>query len=218
MGRIRAAAHENAERQAEDYLARGFRDVDAAAVDKLARCLTYMDGLPEFQQYKTTILEMMKPQAGSITADLGCGLGFDVRRLAKLVGSRGRAIGVDASLTLLESARAASEGFPTVEFIQADIQSLPFASGFLHSCKVDRTLQHVERPDAVLSEIFRTVRPGGRVVCADPDWETFEIEGFNDIGVDVHHPLFLDATHYQPAASRSTLESGYPQPQGWGMI
>jgi ubiquinone/menaquinone biosynthesis C-methylase UbiE len=164
------------ERQGEEYLARGFRDVDTAAVAKMARCLAYMDGLPEFQQYKNTILEMMKPQPGSITADLGCGLGFDVRRLAKLVGSEGRTIGVDASLTLLESARAASEGFPAVEFIQADIQSLPFASSFLHSCKVDRTLQHVERPDAVLSEIFRTVRPGGRVVCAEPDWGTFAIE------------------------------------------
>jgi len=165
-----------AERQGEEYLARGFRDVDAAAVGKMARCLAYMDGLPDFQQYKNTILEMMKPQAAFITADLGCGLGFDVRRLAKLVGPEGRAIGIDASLTLIESARAASEGFPAVEFIQADIESLPFANGFLHSCKVDRTLQHVERPDAVLSEIFRTVRPGGRVVCADPDWGTFAIE------------------------------------------
>jgi ubiquinone/menaquinone biosynthesis C-methylase UbiE len=176
-----------AERQGEEYLARGFRDVDAAAVGKMARCLAYMDGLPEFQQYKNTILEMMKPQPGSITADLGCGLGFDVRRLAKLVGSEGRAIGVDASLTLIESARAASEGFPAVEFIQGDIQSLPFASGFLHSCKVDRTLQHVERPDAVLSEIFRTMRPGGRVVCAEPDWGTFAIEA-SSLG-NAEHPV-----------------------------
>jgi hypothetical protein len=62
------------ERHGEEYLARGFRDVDAAAVGKMVRCLTYMDGLPEFQQYKNTILEMMNAQAGSITADLGCGL------------------------------------------------------------------------------------------------------------------------------------------------
>ena len=65
-----------ANEQAEAYLARGFRDVDAAAVSKMARCLAYMDGLPEFQQYKTTILEMMNPQRGSLVADLGCGLGF----------------------------------------------------------------------------------------------------------------------------------------------
>jgi ubiquinone/menaquinone biosynthesis C-methylase UbiE len=160
----------------EDYLAKGFRDVDAAAVGKMARCLTFLDSLPEFQRYKTTILEMMNPQPGSVVADLGCGLGFDVRRLSTLVGPGGRAIGVDSSMALLAAARSASQGFPAVEFIQADIQNLPFASSFLHSCKVDRTLQHVERPAAVLSEMFRTVRAGGTVVCAEPDWGTFTID------------------------------------------
>ena len=113
--------------------------MDTAVVGKLSRCLTFMDALPGFQQYKNTMLEMMGPQRGSVTADLGCGLGFDVRRLAALVGPEGRAIGVDASLALVSSARSASEGLPAVEFIQADIHRLPFASGSLSSCKVDRT-------------------------------------------------------------------------------
>ena len=156
--------------------------MDTAVVGKLSRCLTYMDALPAFQQYKNTMLEMMNPQRGSVTADLGCGLGLDVRRLAALVGAEGRAIGIDASLALLASARSTSEGLPAVEFIQADIQHLPFARGSLHSCKVDRTLQHVERPAAVLDEIFRTLHSGGTVVCAEPDWGTFAID-------DGQHPI-----------------------------
>jgi ubiquinone/menaquinone biosynthesis C-methylase UbiE len=166
----------------EASLARGFRDVDAGAVDKLARCLTYMDGLPEFQQYKAAILEMMAAQHGSVTADLGCGLGFDVRCLATSVGPTGLAIGVDASLALIESARSASEGLPAVEYIQADIQHLPLATASLNSCKVDRTLQHVEHPAAVLNEMFRTLCSGGSVVCAEPDWGTFAID-------DAQHPI-----------------------------
>jgi ubiquinone/menaquinone biosynthesis C-methylase UbiE len=166
----------------EASLALGFRDVDTAVVGKLVRCLTYMDALPAFQQYKNTMLEMTNPQRGSVTADLGCGLGFDVRRLAAFVGPEGRAIGVDASLALIESARSASEGLPAVEFIQADIQDLPFASGSLNSCRVDRTLQHVERPVAVLNEMFRTLCSGGTVVCAEPDWGTFAID-------DAQHPI-----------------------------
>jgi ubiquinone/menaquinone biosynthesis C-methylase UbiE len=172
----------------EASLARGFRDVDTAIVGKLSRCLTYMDALPAFQQYKSTMLEMMRPQRGSVTADLGCGLGFDVRRLAAFVGPEGRAIGVDASLALIESARSASEGLPAVEFIQADIQHLPFARGSLHSCKVDRTLQHVERPAAVLDEIFRSVGSGGVVVCAEPDWGTFAID-------NGQHPIAQQIAH-----------------------
>jgi ubiquinone/menaquinone biosynthesis C-methylase UbiE len=166
----------------EASLARGFRDVDTAAVGKLSRCLTYMDALPAFRQYKNTMLEMMNPQRGSLTADLGCGLGFDVRRLASFVGPEGRAIGVDASHALIASARSTTEGMPAVEFVQADIEHLPFARGSLHSCKVDRTLQHVERPAAVLHEMFRTLSSGGTVVCAEPDWGTFAID-------DAQHPI-----------------------------
>jgi ubiquinone/menaquinone biosynthesis C-methylase UbiE len=166
----------HADSESEDYLAKGFRDVDAGAVGKMARCLGFLDSLPDFQQYKKTVLELMNLHRGSITADLGCGLGFDVRRLSALVGPEGRAIGVDSSLALIEAARSASDDFPAVEFIQADIHHLPFENGLLDSCKVDRTLQHVERPDAVLHEMFRTVRPGGTVVCAEPDWGTFVID------------------------------------------
>lgn len=168
-------------RNPEASLARGFRDVDMAVVGKLSRCLTYLDALPAFRQYKSTMLEMMRPRRGSVTGDLGCGLGFDVRRLAALVGPEGRAIGVDASLALIESARSASEGLPAVEFIQADIQHLPFATASLNSCKVDRTLQHVERPAAVLDEMFRTLCSGGSVVCAEPDWGTFAIDDAHPI-------------------------------------
>jgi ubiquinone/menaquinone biosynthesis C-methylase UbiE len=162
--------------KSEGSLARGFRDVDTAVVGKLSRCLTYMDALPVFQRYKSTMLEMMNPRRGSVTADLGCGLGFDVRRLAASVGPEGRAIGVDASLALISSARSTNEGLPAVDFIQADIQHLPLGSGSLNSCKVDRTLQHVERPAAVLDEMFRTLSSGGTVVCAEPDWGTFAID------------------------------------------
>lgn len=145
----------------------------------MAHCLEYLDTLPSFQHYKHRILEAMNPQPGQVTADLGCGLGFDVVRLARLVGPQGRALGVDASLTLLQSARLLSHHSVIVELVNADIQNLPFPNGSLHSCQVDRTLQHVEKPEAVLQEMFRTVRSGGIVVCAEPDWGTFTIDDEN---------------------------------------
>jgi ubiquinone/menaquinone biosynthesis C-methylase UbiE len=160
----------------ENYLARGFRDVDAAAGGKMMRCLQYLDLLPQFQLYKTQVLSLMNPRPGSITADLGCGLGFDVRRLAQRVGPEGTALGIDSSRLLLGAARSGSENYPCAAYVQADIRNLPFADGLLGSCKIDRVLQHVEQPDAVLREIFRTVTSGGTVVCAEPDWGTFAIE------------------------------------------
>src|SRR3954465_2965169 len=134
----------------ENYLARGFRNVDAGATRKMAHCLGYLDSLPSFQRYKNLILEAMNPQPGQVTADLGCGLGFDVLRLARRIGPQGRALGVDASVAFLASARLLSHHSAAVEWINADIGKLPFPGGSLHSCQVDRTLQHVERPASVL--------------------------------------------------------------------
>ena len=159
-----------------DYLAKGFRDVDAGATDKMARCLSYLDSLRDFQLYKSAILQFMNPLPGETVADLGCGLGLDVQRFAALVGPTGCAIGVDTSLKWMASARTASKGILYAEFIQADIRRLPLASGVLDSCKVDRTLQHVERPALVVEEMFRTLSPGGTAVCAEPDWASFRID------------------------------------------
>jgi SAM-dependent methyltransferase len=163
----------------ENYLAPAFRDVDAGAARKMAHCLEYLDSLPSFQQYKKLVLEAMNPQPGQVAADLGCGLGFDVLRLGQLVGPRGRAIGIDSSITFLESAGLTGHHSDAVQFLNADIQQLPFPNEYLHCCKVDRTLQHVENPARVLREIFRTVRSGGVVVCAEPDWGTFTIDHEN---------------------------------------
>jgi ubiquinone/menaquinone biosynthesis C-methylase UbiE len=169
----------HASQQDERYLATGFRNVDGGAARKMARCLEFLDLLPSFQGYKNLILEEIKPQPGGIAADLGCGLGFDVRRLARLVGPRGRALGVDSSMTLLESAVATSRGFAAVSFIRADIHNLPFENGSLDCVKADRVLQHVQEPSSVVAEMFRTVRRGGKVVCAEPDWRTFTVEHGN---------------------------------------
>lgn len=162
--------------QTEDYLAHSFREVDSGDISKMMRCLAFMDGLPGFQEYKSAVLEKLDPQPGAIVADLGCGLGFDVHRLATLIGAEGKALGIDASHALLVKARTGCREPAAAFFLQANIQRLPLADASLDACKVDRTLQHVEKPSAVLTEIFRTLRPGGRVVCSEPDWNAFVID------------------------------------------
>ena len=123
----------------ENYLARAFRDVDAGANRKVAHCLRCLEALPSFRSYKHQMLEAMNPQPGQVTADLGCGLGFDVLRLASRVGPNGRALGVDASVAFLEEVRLTTHHSAAVEWTHADIQQLPFPEGSLHSCQVDRT-------------------------------------------------------------------------------
>jgi ubiquinone/menaquinone biosynthesis C-methylase UbiE len=156
-----------------DYLATGFRDVDTSDAAKMASCLNYLDSLPSFQAYKSAILSALGLKPGVTVADLGCGLGFDVTRIAERVCPNGNSLGVDSSFTLLRSGRDRINNPAGCKWIQSDIHHLPFQDSSLDACKIDRTLQHLSDPARVLEEAFRVLRPGGVLVCAEPDWATF---------------------------------------------
>lgn len=54
----------------------------------------------------------------------------------------------------------------------ADLAALPFASHTFDACVNIVTLEHVEEPPAVIAELFRTLKPGGRLLIVTPhEWE-----------------------------------------------
>lgn len=65
-------------------------------------------------------------------------------------------------------------------FVVAAGELLPFNTAAFEACRMERTLQHVRDPDAVVDEILRVLRPGGRVALLEPDWETLLIAGADD--------------------------------------
>lgn len=159
------------------YLASGFRDVDESPeVRKFVSCLEFMDGLASFQSYKEEIVRRTGLDAGMSGLDVGCGVGFDVARMAALVGQEGRAVGVDPSVSLIEAAT----GNPftsgaNVAFVKGVGENLEFPAETFDVARVDRTLQHVADPERVIGEMHRVLRPGGRIACAEPDWGTFVV-------------------------------------------
>ncbi len=159
------------------YLASAFRDVDNNSdPGKLVACLRFMQGLPSFVAYKRTSIERLRLKPGDTVLDLGCGLGFDVPKLANVVGPEGRSIGIDNSEKLLGEAKRAFGEYRGVSFEYGDIHDLDIRSQSIDGVRVDRTLQHVENPQRVISEMVRVLKPGGWLVCAEPDWSTFVID------------------------------------------
>ncbi|MEW6137839.1 MAG: methyltransferase domain-containing protein [Thermodesulfobacteriota bacterium] len=161
----------------DGYLADGFRDVDSNTnVSKLEACLSFLEELPSVKTYKKKSIERLRLKQGDTVVDLGCGLGFDVAKMAQLVSPGGRSIGIDNSEKLLSSARRAFGDREGALFLQGDIHRLEIPSNSVDAIKVDRTLQHVEDPQKVISEMVRVLRPGGWMACAEPDWSTFVID------------------------------------------
>jgi SAM-dependent methyltransferase len=115
---------------------------------------------------------------GKTVLDLGCGAGRDVYLLSKLVGPKGRVIGVDMTSEQLEVARRHQEhharvfghGQSNVTFLQGYIEDL--ASLGVESESVDVVVSNCVlnlAPDKspVFREIWRVLRPGGELYFAD---------------------------------------------------
>ena len=94
--------------------------------------------------------------------DVGTGAGAIALALAPLVGS---VIGVDLVPELLAEARRRAPANAT--FLEADATALPFARGEFDLVTTARTFHHVARPELVLAEMTRVLRPGGTMLVVD---------------------------------------------------
>jgi arsenite methyltransferase len=108
-------------------------------------------------------------QPGETVLDLGSGGGLDCFLAARLVGPTGRVIGVDMTEEMLARARANAEraGLTNVEFRQGLIEALPVESGSMDAVISNCVINLSPDKPAVLQEIARVLRHGGRLAVAD---------------------------------------------------
>lgn len=156
----------------------GFSNVDEQpAAGALVNYLDVAAGIEVIQQWKNLSYALLEPRDGASLLDVGCGTGDDVRALATMVGTSGRVVGTDVSEAMIAEARARSAGTNLpVEFRTCDAHELDLPDASFDGVKVERVLQHVEKPRRVLEEMIRVARPGARIVAIEPDWDTLVVD------------------------------------------
>jgi ArsR family transcriptional regulator len=109
-----------------------------------------------------TLAALLPPT--SVVADLGCGTGLLAAELAPAVA---RVVGVDDSPAMLRAARRRCAGLANVELLKGDLSAVPIDTASCDAAVCVLALTYVADPAAVVAELARVLRPGGRGVVVD---------------------------------------------------
>lgn len=111
--------------------------------------------------WRIATLRAVAPQAGELILDLAAGTGTSSASFAK---SGAKVTAVDFSPGMIEVGRARH---PDIEFIEADATVLPFPDGTFDVVTISFGLRNVQEPKKALAEMFRILKPGGRLVICE---------------------------------------------------
>ncbi|WP_245884834.1 bifunctional demethylmenaquinone methyltransferase/2-methoxy-6-polyprenyl-1,4-benzoquinol methylase UbiE [Glaciihabitans tibetensis] len=101
------------------------------------------------------------PQAGERILDIAAGTGTSSAALAR---SGARVVAVDFSAGMIAEGR---KRHTNIEFIEADAEKLPFGDDEFDAVTISFGLRNVNNPKAALGEMYRVLKPGGRLVICE---------------------------------------------------
>ncbi|MFN2120878.1 MAG: methyltransferase domain-containing protein [Anaerolineales bacterium] len=146
---------------------------------QMAAFLEERSRVPDAAVLNRRLCEMVAAKPGEHLLEVGTGSGILCRLLASSVWGAGVVVGLDISLEMCTQARGYSraEGVSHgVAFHTAAAEFLPYRDNCFDGALAARTLLHVADPDTVVRELVRVVRPGGRIVTMDWDFETVTVD------------------------------------------
>ena len=144
-------------------------------------------------EYRQRNIKQLQLKPGQHVLDVGCGTGDDIIELIApfifscgVAGDGGRVVGVDLKYDLLQIAKdkvqngaaEASSNNNNIEFFQCNIleDGLPFENETFDSVRSARVFQHLSNPEKALRECIRVLKPNGRIVISEPDWDTLVVD------------------------------------------
>jgi SAM-dependent methyltransferase len=138
--------------------------------EEQARRLEAIYSTPDVRAQREEALRLLALATAESVIDVGCGPGYLCASMADWVGAQGRVLGIDVSPDLVELARRRnSRGW--LKYAQGDAMALAAPGHSFDVAVCTQVLEYVPDADRGLREMHRVLRPGGRALIVDTEWD-----------------------------------------------
>lgn len=164
----------------------GFADVDQAAPEA-SRFVDYLDGvraLSSIGQIDDTLAGIVQRMGARRIVEIGCGTGDLLVRLTDACTPPAEGLGVEKSAGLTQEATARHGHLGHLQFVvhdfneaggRAELADIGYSAGSVDAIVLNRVVQHLKTPEALLGNALPLLRAGGVVIVSDVDWYTLKL-------------------------------------------
>jgi len=124
---------------------------------------------PDVVAQRRSVRGWLELRRGERVLDVGVGPGFLAAEMAQEVGADGMVAGIDVSQSMLALAKGRDAA---VDLRAGSAGSIPYPDASFDAAVSTQVLEYVADVPAALAELRRVVRPGGRILILDTDWDS----------------------------------------------
>jgi arsenite methyltransferase len=137
--------------------------------DESARRLVAAYLTPDVVAQRRSVRNWLELRPGERVLDVGVGPGFLAAEMAREVGADGMVAGIDVSESMLAIAKGQDAA---IDLRAGSAGSIPYPDAGFDVAVSTQVLEYVVDVPVALAELHRVVRPGGRILILDTDWDS----------------------------------------------